>query len=386
MDSVDVVDDTEKKEREMSFEISTLLEKGPSPASIESGQRKQIARALRPIPRSLHIFLKQLTDTHNHAGGCGCRDRLAFSAEYRKGTLRLFAKEYVVVSVLPEDWQTCDWKPRSSMACGGPHLRPGIGIHPQCVEDVPLGRSVAVGGGGCGSVDDDDVDESDAGKTSPPSWIAAMKRHLVLKPWAIVGEIGLDRNRDFKKCFNSHQLYAWREQIRIAVELRRPISVHTVKAFGALVSTLEAEVSNGRKLPPTICLHSFSGSIETLKRVIRIVEGTVTRKKAIHLPCRVFIGFNAWTNLFKKGAAQFLRDLVDTVPNGESRILLESDWHPADFVFPGSKRRDVDKILLNGLADIASMLDWTPKRVADTVERNTVLFLAPVSRVKASRC
>lgn len=286
----------------------------------------------------------------------------------------MYAKEYVVVSVVPEDWLTCDWKPGSG-------VRPGIGIHPQCVEDLPSGELYSAS---YVDKDDNDEEENTTKEKTSPAWVATMRHCLVRMPWAIVGEIGLDRNRDFKRNFESHQLKVWREQLRIAVELRRPISVHTVKAFGALVSTLEAEVKKGRKLPPTICLHSFSGSIETFKRVVRIVEGTVSSKKAKHLPCRVFIGFNAWTNLFKKGAGKFLRDLVDTVPNGECRILLESDWHPADFVFPGSKRRDVDKILLNGLIDIASMLDWTPKRVADTLERNTEVFLAPVSRVKSS--
>eukprot|EP00940_MAST-03C_sp_MAST-3C-sp2_P000411 g411.t1 len=328
--------------------VPWLLKKGPDKRIVQSGQREQIARALRPVPRSTHGLLKLLTDTHNHAAGTGEKSRKAFNVDLKEGRLDMHAKEYVVVSVESADWKSCtQWE----RPCAQRPVRAGIGVHPQCADEVSPG----------------DTSEE------PPAWVEAMRACLRRNPWSLVGEIGLDRNRSFKHHFKSHQLSAWQHQLRLATELKRPISVHTVKAFGALVDCLEAEAKSGRSFPPTICLHSFSGSIDTLKRIIRIVEGRGTKS-----PVRVFVGFNAWTNLFKKTARSFLRDLVDKIHHGESRILLESDWHPADFVFPGSNRRDVDKILLNGVLDMARMLEWDALRVAKTVERNTSLFLESI--------
>merc|ERR1711933_699598 len=85
------------------------------------------------------------------------------------------------------------------------------------------------------------------------------------------GEIGLDRNTHYGAFFD-HQVYVLREQLRLAAELHRPVSLHSVRADGALVDCLRAEVKEHRSLPPTICLHSFAGSVDTLKSIIRLVE------------------------------------------------------------------------------------------------------------------
>ena len=71
--------------------------------------------------------------------------------------------------------------------------------------------------------------------------------------------------------------------------------------------------------------------------------------------------------------------MVKTIPNGISRFLLESDWHPLDFDFDGSNRLDVDKILLNGLITISSMLDLSPEVMAAHFESNTPAFLVMFS-------
>mmetsp|Transcript_37876 Transcript_37876/g.113206 ORF Transcript_37876/g.113206 Transcript_37876/m.113206 type:complete len:229 (-) Transcript_37876:93-779(-) len=219
-------------------------------------------------------------------------------------------------------------------------------------------------------------------------------------PWAIVGECGLDRNSLFRSFFDCHQVPVFIQHLRLATELHRPISIHSVKADGMLVDTLKREVESGRGLPPTLCLHSFSGSLETLKRIIAIVEPApsrrgerreanraekgrdiVERNEFDVQSCRVFVGFNAWTNLFKKKASHLVQGIATDIILGESRLLVESDWNPVDFDFSGSDKRDADKILLHSVIDLASMLGWSPTKVAQTVAANTLLFLDPVIKL-----
>ena len=91
---------------------------------------------------------------------------------------------------------------------------------------------------------------------------------------------------------------------------------------------------------------------------------------------RIYVGMNCWTNLWKKQAKDFVNGVVKTIPNGISRFLLESDWHPLDFDFEGSTCKDVDKILLNGLLTISSMLGLKPEVMADHFESNTNAFFS----------
>ena len=53
------------------------------------------------------------------------------------------------------------------------------------------------------------------------------------------------------------------------------------------------------------------------------------------------MGFNAWTNLYKKQASRLVNGLVNDTPLGEYRLLIESDWNPIDFDFEGSGTAEV---------------------------------------------
>jgi len=76
-------------------------------------------------------------------------------------------------------------------------------------------------------------------------------------------------------------------QLRLAAKISRPVSVHCVKADGAIVDVLQSEIKKGHTLPPKICIHSFAGSVETLKRIVRLVEG---RKKTKNV--RLYLSFS----------------------------------------------------------------------------------------------
>merc|ERR1712013_348960 len=139
---------------------------------IPSGQREQMAQAIRPVPRDFHRLLPLLTDTHNHMAGYGKRSRKQFNKEMmtiQSGGV-MHAREYCVVSVVSEDWDSCKgWL--QPAACQAVSLRHAIGIHPQCANNV---------------------------KPESGTWLHRMRAYLEAAPWALVGEIGLDRNTHFK--------------------------------------------------------------------------------------------------------------------------------------------------------------------------------------------
>ena len=263
-------------------------------------------------------------------------------------------------------------------------VRPLFGIHPQCVADINIAAS---------------------------SWQRQLREHLDTCPWSFVGEIGLDRNKWHKPSFDDgRQMSVFQHHMAIAAELRRPVSVHCVKADGAMVQVLQdwakaeartvaadgcgdggggggAGGSGGTdsaqeplpQIPPAVCMHSFSGSLDSARMIIRALESKEANrgKKRKDRPCRVYFSFNAWTNLFKVDIEKLVRGLV--ADGGECRLLLESDWNSENFNFPGASRSDVDKILLWGVSKLAEILDWTPQRVADLLRDNTDLFLASMT-------
>lgn len=80
-----------------------------------------------------------------------------------------------------------------------------------------------------------------------------------------IGETGLDRSCaiDFavqQQLFSAH--------LELALEHGWPVSVHTVRAWGALVDQL-TELSNSSGLP-RLLIHSFTGSREIMQRLTRL--------------------------------------------------------------------------------------------------------------------
>jgi len=357
-----------------------LMRPGPAVDDIPSGQREQIAAALLPVPTHLHALLPLLTDTHNHMAGFGPAQRQTFNEELSRikaGQGDLGAREYCVVTVEPRDWSTCSSAAWSRLGKEDQvHVRPLFGIHPQCVAGIDIDASL---------------------------WQRRLREHLDTCPWSFVGEIGLDRNKWHKPSFDDgRQTSVFQHHMTIAAELRRPVSVHCVKADGAMVQVLQnlakgeartvaADGGGGGsgstdsaqeplpQIPPAVCMHSFSGSLDSARMIIRALESKEANrgKKRKDRPCRVYFSFNAWTNLFKADIGKLVRGLVDD--GGECRLLLESDWNSENFNFPGASWSDVDKILLWGVSKLAEILDWEPKRVAELLRDNTGIFLASIT-------
>ena len=122
-----------------------------------------------------------------------------------------------------------DWPAVQDLASRFKDIVPAFGLHPWYVAD----------------------------RTS--DWRSALRRHLDSRPDAGVGEIGLDhaiRDRDDKD-----QVAVFTEQLRIAKELNRFVSIHCRRAWDVMPGLLK-EVGTP---PAGFVIHSFSGSSEMVK-------------------------------------------------------------------------------------------------------------------------
>ncbi|KAJ1895843.1 Cut9-interacting protein scn1 [Kickxella alabastrina] len=150
----------------------------------------------------------------------------------------------------------------------------------------------------------------------PADWQTRLRR-LVTQHGGIVGECGLDKAARSPATGEAYplepQLAVLRAQLDIACELGVGVSVHCVRAFGALADALRQAGRCGR-LPPRIMLHSYGGSADMLAQVF--FKGEVGK--------RMFVSFSRAVNgRSAKRAAQCMQ----AAP--ESRILAESDLHDA---------------------------------------------------------
>jgi len=129
---------------------------------------------------------------------------------------------------------TCeaDWQAVVDLAAGRQEVIPFLGIHPWLAASTRTG------------------------------WEKRLRCLLERIP-AGIGETGLDKccRADF-----SSQQQIFKTQLQMAAELKRPLVIHCVKAWGRLLELLEQFAD---PLPPMM-IHSFSGSIETLRRLIRL--------------------------------------------------------------------------------------------------------------------
>lgn len=139
-------------------------------------------------------------------------------------------------------------------------------------------------------------------------WITSLRTKLMEHPRAFVGEIGLDKLRDAWQL----QLQACKAQLQLAGELKRPVSLHCVKAW----SPMNEMLASVETLPPAIVFHGYSGSAET----IDLLHRTLRRRKAQTL---VYFGVGALTTLKTKNFAKTLQ----AIPPG--RLLVESDQFSA---------------------------------------------------------
>lgn len=127
-----------------------------------------------------------------------------------------------------------DWAAVAVLAAGYQTILPAYGIHPWKIQDVP------------------------------EDWETTLRALLEKDPHASVGEVGLDRwvtGHDLPK-----QQHFFRRQLALATEYRRPVTIHCIRAWGALLETLEAV-----ELPSQgFLLHAYAGPAEMTRRFLEL--------------------------------------------------------------------------------------------------------------------
>ena len=138
-------------------------------------------------------------------------------------------------------------------------------------------------------------------------WAAALRARLEAHPEALVGECGLDKAKGPPM---DVQVAILETQLRMAAELRRPVSLHCVRAFGPMLQLLSRLAKDASMAGlPALALHSFTGKpsmAESLRKIPRLGK-------------RIFFGFAPVIN----GRLARIEPLLRAVPL--DRLLLESD-------------------------------------------------------------
>ncbi len=147
------------------------------------------------------------------------------------------------------------------------------------------------------------------------NWKAELCRYLIENPEAGVGEIGLDYKIENANADDQESVF--RDQLIIAKELNRPVTIHCRDAWGDLVKILKEFGPFERGA----VIHCFGGSVETIKALLSL-NAYISFAGSILRP----------TN---KKAAQ----IVPAVPS--DRLLIETD---SPDMFPDIPIDEVEKL------------------------------------------
>lgn len=214
-------------------------------------------------------------------------------------------------------------------------------------------------------------------------WLSTLRSMLENDPTSAMGEVGLCQSKRGKLVPENLQLEVLRQQLHLARELHRPVSVHCVRAFGPLTELLK-EMG---PFPAGIILHAFMGNPEQVKQLVKY---------------NAYFSFSGFATSLKRQKAQRVwREVPD------DRLLLETDcpdalpqlelsslsWVPEDPDAPCFKDEEgPGKEALNQpanvralLAHVASLLEVAEVDLAERTFRNsTSLFCFPGSKVLAA--
>ncbi|KAL6992638.1 hypothetical protein U1Q18_010750 [Sarracenia purpurea var. burkii] len=134
-----------------------------------------------------------------------------------------------------------------------------------------------------------------------PRWLSTLKEFFDHTPSAAVGEIGLDKGSKGKEIDFTDQMDVFSQQLELAKELKRPASVHCVRAYGDLLRIMK---SLG-PFPAGIILHSYLGSAELVPEFAEL---------------GAYFSFSGFLMSMKESKA---KKMLKSVP--AERILLETD-------------------------------------------------------------
>jgi len=165
-------------------------------------------------------------DAHNHLQDARLGDSRAVAR-----AMKAAGVEVAVVNATHQaDWNDIHALVAWSMGEDVPELFPAYGIHPWQAH------------------------------TATPGWLDDLQDYLVTHPNASIGEIGLDGWVDGPDLETQRPVF--RAQLELAAHLRKPMTIHCLKAWGPLMEELKA-------CPPTapFLMHSYGGSIELAREL-----------------------------------------------------------------------------------------------------------------------
>lgn len=244
-------------------------------------------------------------------------------------------------------------------------------------------------------------------------FLCETEERLAKYPYALVGEIGLDRafrlprewvpeeeqQRDSSltpgsregrrlspyKVQLSHQKAIFKAQLQLAGKLRRAVSVHSVQAHGAILEVFEelwkghekeskrqqkrkkdavgtdelrreedsSDTAEALPFPPRICMHSYSGPPEPLRQFLRP-----------SVPSDIFFSFSDVINFTNPSTSKVVQVIKKL--DGD-KILSESDLHCA-----GER---MDGLLENVVKRICETKEWEVEDGVKILKQNWLSFV-----------
>ncbi|KAI4371354.1 hypothetical protein MLD38_019600 [Melastoma candidum] len=152
---------------------------------------------------------------------------LSMAPQLIESALRSGVVHFAVNGIHEKDWHLV-----KQLADSHPSTIPNFGLHPWFVAD----RS--------------------------PIWFETLKQYLNAVPCAAVGEIGLDKGSHGREIPFNHQVEVFQKQLELAKELRRPATIHCVRAFQDALEIIKC----AGPFPHGFILHSYLGSAEMVSQ------------------------------------------------------------------------------------------------------------------------
>jgi Tat protein secretion system quality control protein TatD with DNase activity len=190
-------------------------------------------------------------------------------------------------------------------------------------------------------------------------WLTKVDELLVAHPHSHLGEVGLDAYARLLsptthtptkiQTSMEHQMAVLEKQIDLAAKYNRSISLHCVRSTGQFISLIQRKSEKQHVLPPRICIHSYSGSVDTIK--------LLTRSKKDKFPVDMYFSFSSLLNRRNRR----FPDLVRAVP--EDKLLVETDYHSPI---------GLDDLMQEIIEAVGEIKNWTPK---ETIERTRTNFM-----------
>lgn len=181
---------------------------------------------------------------------------------------------------------------------------------------------------------------------------------------SLVGEIGLDKiavDPETKTVYPmDQQLEIFKKQMDIAAKLKRPVSIHCVHAHGIMLQyfqSLDKHVKTTMKqdtridaCPPSIMMHSYTGSPEIGKQLMKLPN----------IGPRFYFSFSDIVNSRSAKSSEKIKAIPD------DRILLESDVHACE---------QVDGAMEKSLQLVSGSKGWSLEFTISKTTENAQRFL-----------